>query len=47
MTTLTRLTVLVGLLALTACETMEGAGRDLENAGRTLSQESREVQRGY
>ncbi|WP_417244804.1 entericidin A/B family lipoprotein [Celeribacter sp.] len=32
------------LLALAACETIDGAGQDLSTAGDALSQESREVQ---
>lgn len=35
---------LIALLALTACETIEGAGRDLEGAGATISQEARKTQ---
>ncbi len=35
---------LLALLATTACETVEGAGRDLENAGEAITEESQEVQ---
>jgi predicted small secreted protein len=35
------------LLALAACETVEGAGQDLQTAGEAISQESREAQAGY
>ena len=34
----------LALLALAACETIDGAGQDLSTAGDALSQESREVQ---
>lgn len=39
-------TLMIGLclLALAACETIEGAGQDLSQAGSAISQESREVQ---
>ncbi|SLN67304.1 hypothetical protein AQS8620_03140 [Aquimixticola soesokkakensis] len=44
---MTRLIILcTALLGLAACETIEGAGQDLSNAGQTISQESREVQSG-
>lgn len=43
-----RTTSLVALafatLALSACETVHGAGKDISNAGSALSEESREVQ---
>lgn len=32
------------LAAVAACETVQGAGRDMQNAGQTITQESREVQ---
>lgn len=35
---------LIALLAVTACETVEGAGRDLQSAGATVSHEARKVQ---
>ncbi len=34
------------LLALAACETIEGAGQDISAAGSAIAQESREVQSG-
>ena len=40
------LIALVSLVALQACETVEGAGRDISSAGTAISQESREVQSG-
>jgi entericidin B len=43
---MTRLFVLLALLGVTACETIEGAGQDLENAGEAISEEAREVQAG-
>ncbi|MEZ5883193.1 MAG: entericidin A/B family lipoprotein [Paracoccaceae bacterium] len=38
------LTALVALLALTACETVKGAGRDIESAGSALSSEASKAQ---
>jgi predicted small secreted protein len=35
---------LLGLFATTACETIEGAGRDIEDAGEAITEESQEVQ---
>ncbi len=35
---------LLALLAVAACETVEGAGRDLETAGETITEESQEAQ---
>lgn len=32
------------IFALAACETVEGAGEDIENAGQTLSEEAQETQ---
>ena len=44
---MTRLTLtLLVALGLAACETVEGAGQDLENAGEAIQQESNEVQYG-
>ncbi|RDW13650.1 entericidin A/B family lipoprotein [Paracoccus thiocyanatus] len=37
---------LLALLALAACQTVQGAGRDLESAGQVISRESQEVQAG-
>ncbi len=43
-----RIPVLVAIIlssfALAACETVEGAGQDISNAGDALSAESRDVQ---
>ncbi|MCC0065224.1 MAG: entericidin A/B family lipoprotein [Defluviimonas sp.] len=40
-----RLTLpLIALLALTACETVKGAGRDLETAGQAISSEAAAAQ---
>ena len=35
---------LLALAALAACETVEGAGRDLSSAGQTITAESQNVQ---
>ncbi|WP_226549162.1 entericidin A/B family lipoprotein [Celeribacter naphthalenivorans] len=39
-------TILIGLtlFALAACETIDGAGRDLSTAGQAISSASRDVQ---
>ena len=42
----TLLPALLLIMTLTACETMEGLGRDVENTGETLTQESQEAQVG-
>lgn len=39
-----KLLPIVALLALAACETVEGAGNDLSSAGQAISSESRQVQ---
>jgi len=36
--------LLVALVTLTACETVQGAGRDLSTAGSAISNASNEVQ---
>lgn len=43
-----RLTLLplLALMALSACETMQGAGRDLETVGEAITEESQDVQAG-
>lgn len=41
-----RVFILFGLLALTACETIEGAGRDMQTAGQAVTQEARRTQAG-
>ncbi|NUB44446.1 entericidin A/B family lipoprotein [Fertoebacter nigrum] len=35
---------LLALFAVAACETVQGAGRDLSTAGQAITQESQEVQ---
>lgn len=43
-----RLTALLAaLLMLTACETVKGAGKDLESAGNTITREADKVQRKF
>ncbi len=37
---------LLALMVLAACETVQGAGRDLENAGEVITEESQDVQAG-
>lgn len=41
-----KLTPILALLALAACETVQGAGRDIQAAGTVVSRESQEVQSG-
>jgi predicted small secreted protein len=43
---MTRLIVLLALLGAAACETIEGAGQDIENAGEAITEESQEAQSG-
>ncbi|MFC3088228.1 entericidin A/B family lipoprotein [Tabrizicola soli] len=43
---MTRLLVLLALLAVSACETIEGAGRDLEMTGEAITEEAQETQAG-
>lgn len=38
------LTPFLLLMAAAACETVQGAGRDIQGAGQAITQESREVQ---
>ncbi|MCW1931786.1 entericidin A/B family lipoprotein [Pararhodobacter zhoushanensis] len=38
------LSLIAAVLTLSACETVEGAGRDLQSAGQTVSQEARQTQ---
>ena len=38
---------LLALMALTACETVQGAGRDLQSAGATITEESQQTQTKY
>ncbi|MDZ4134614.1 MAG: entericidin A/B family lipoprotein [Paracoccaceae bacterium] len=42
----TSLITLAALLALAACETVQGAGRDLQSAGQAVTAESRAAQKG-
>jgi len=44
--TMTRTLALLALLGLAACETIEGAGRDLETAGEAITEEAQETQAG-
>ncbi len=37
---------LLALLVVTACETVEGAGRDMQTAGAAVTDEARDVQSG-
>ncbi|HBD89467.1 MAG: entericidin EcnAB [Rhodobacteraceae bacterium GWE1_64_9] len=37
---------LLALMGLAACETVEGVGQDMQNAGSAMSQEAREAQAG-
>lgn len=36
----------LALIGLAACETVEGVGQDMQNAGAAMSQEAREAQAG-
>ncbi len=38
---------LLALMTLTACETVQGAGRDLQNAGEVITEESQQSQAKY
>ena len=40
-----RVVMILGLFGLAACQTIEGAGRDLQSAGRAIERESYEAQR--
>lgn len=40
------LSAILAVMALTACETMQGAGRDLSTAGQMIEQESAQTQAG-
>lgn len=37
---------LLALMGLAACETVEGVGQDMQNAGAVVAQEARETQAG-
>jgi predicted small secreted protein len=43
---MTRLIVLLALLGVAACETIEGAGQDIENTGEAITEEAQEAQAG-
>lgn len=36
----------LAVMAVAGCETVQGAGRDMQHAGQAISQESAEVQAG-
>lgn len=38
---------LIAVLGLAACETVEGAGRDLQTAGAVVTNEAQDAQTGY
>ncbi|MEE2860897.1 MULTISPECIES: entericidin A/B family lipoprotein [Paracoccus] len=40
------LSAVLAMFALAACETVQGAGRDLSTAGQVVQEESAEVQAG-
>lgn len=44
MSRILKMTPILALLALAACETVQGAGRDMQAAGTAVSRESQEVQ---
>ncbi len=44
MTLSVRLLAVLGLVALGACETVAGAGQDLQSAGQAIESESNDVQ---
>jgi predicted small secreted protein len=41
---MTKAIALLALLGLVACETVQGAGRDLETAGEVIQDEAQDVQ---
>lgn len=41
-----KLSPILALMALAACQTVQGAGRDLQTAGEVVTQESYEAQQG-
>ncbi|MFC3570028.1 entericidin A/B family lipoprotein [Paracoccus sp. TOH] len=41
-----RVTPVLALLALAACQTVQGAGRDMQSAGQAITRESQEAQSG-
>ncbi|PZX15781.1 putative small secreted protein [Palleronia aestuarii] len=44
MTLTTRILAILGLFVLGACETVGGAGQDIQTAGQAIERESNEVQ---
>lgn len=38
---------ILAFLAIAACETVEGAGRDLQTAGEVITDEAQDAQSGY
>ncbi len=44
MTTTIKLLALAGFVALSACETVGGAGQDIESAGEAIQDQSNDVQ---
>ncbi|HQY45009.1 MAG: entericidin A/B family lipoprotein [Tabrizicola sp.] len=43
---MTKAIALLALLGLAACETVEGAGRDLQTAGEAITDEAQDAQSG-
>lgn len=43
---MTKVIALFALLGLVACETIQGAGRDLETAGEVIQDEAQDTQSG-
>ncbi len=43
---MTKAIALLALLGIAACETIEGAGQDIESAGEAITEESQEAQAG-
>ncbi len=43
---MTKAIALLALLGLVACETVEGAGRDLQTAGEVITDEAQDAQSG-
>lgn len=43
---MTRALALIALFGLVACETVEGAGRDIQTAGEVISDEAQDAQTG-
>ena len=43
---MTRTLAVMALLGISGCETIEGAGRDLETAGEAITEEAQETRAG-